>query len=71
MLYFKNLGLPKRSKDYAYKMGVDSAVNGTNGKNCSFSIFSSSENTKAWEDGKRYGEKQKQAQSNKSLQRSA
>ncbi len=61
MLYFKNLG-PKRSKEYAYKMGLDCALNGVNGKNCSFTIFSSAENTKAWEDGKRSGEKHKQMQ---------
>jgi len=57
MLYFKNLG-PKRSKKYAHKMGFDCAVNGANGKNCSLTIFSSAENTKAWEDGKKTGEKQ-------------
>lgn len=58
MLYFKIP--PKRSTEYAYKMGFDCAVNGANGKNCSFTIFSSSENTKAWENGKRSGEKDKE-----------
>lgn len=57
MLYFNNLQLPKRSKEYAYEMGKDCGLNGANVKNCSFSIFSSSENTKAWEDGKRDGKK--------------
>ncbi len=47
---------PKRSKDDAYKMGVDCALNSANTQNCHFSIFSSRENTKAWEDGKKFGE---------------
>lgn len=48
---------PKRSKDYAFKMGFDSYVNGANTTNCHFSIFSSAKNTKAWEDGVKEGEK--------------
>jgi len=43
---------PKRSKEYAYKMGKDCAKNGANTTNCHFSIFSSKENTEAWERGK-------------------
>lgn len=42
---------PKRSKDYAYKMGFDSSVNGANTTNCHFSIFSSDKNTRSWEAG--------------------
>ncbi len=45
--------LPKRVENYAYKMGKDCALNGANTKNCHFSIFSSPQNTKAWERGKR------------------
>lgn len=48
---------PKRSKDYAYKMGKDCAKNGANTTNCHFSIFSSRENTEAWERGKNEKEK--------------
>jgi len=46
---------PKRSKDYAYKKGFDSSVNGANTKNCHGSIFSSPENTRAWEEGVKDG----------------
>lgn len=49
----------KRSKDEAYKMGFDCAVNGSNTINCHFSLFSARENTKAWEEGKRDGAKAK------------
>ena len=44
---------PNISTEYAYKMGVDCAINGANTTNCNFSIFSSPENTAAWERGKR------------------
>ena len=43
---------PKRSEEYAFKMGKDCAKNGANTTNCHFSIFSSRENTEAWERGK-------------------
>jgi len=46
----------KRSKDFAFKMGVDCSLNGPNVQNCHFSIFSTPRNTKAWEDGKKYGD---------------
>lgn len=45
----------KRSKEYAYKMGFDSSVNGVNTENCHFSIFSSDENTRSWEAGVKDG----------------
>ena len=48
-----------KTKQYAYEMGKDCALNGANVTNCNFSIFSSSENTKTWEDGKRDGKKEK------------
>ena len=48
----KALTPPKRSKDYAYKMGKDCAKNGANTTNCHFSIFSSKENAEEWERGK-------------------
>ena len=44
---------PKRDCDYAYQMGYDCEMNGANDVNCHFSIFSSKENTAAWEAGKR------------------
>ena len=53
----KNVIPPKRSEEYAYKMGVDCAKNGANTTNCHFSIFSSSENTRAWEKGEKDGKK--------------
>ena len=58
---------PKRSKGYAFKMGVDCAMNGADTKNCHFSIFSSRTNARAWEDGKRHGEEinRKQGSANK------
>jgi len=37
----------------AYELGKDCANNGPNDKNCHFSIFSSPENTREWERGKR------------------
>lgn len=43
---------PKVDSDHAYKMGYDCGINGANKTNCHFSIFSSPENTKAWEKGK-------------------
>ena len=45
-----------RDAKYAYKMGIDYAINGANTTNCNFAIFSSPENTKAWEKGKRDAE---------------
>ena len=49
----------KHSKEYAYKMGKDCAINGSNTINCDFAIFSSKENTKAWEQGRKDWTKQK------------
>lgn len=48
--------IPTHSPEYAYEMGRDCAVNGANLTNCHFSIFSSPENTRAWERGKRDAE---------------
>ena len=47
---------PKRDKSYAYKMGYDCGKNEANTTNCHFSIFSSKENTKEWEHGKKDAE---------------
>ena len=41
---------------YAYDMGKDCALKGANTTNCHFSIFSTPEKTKAWEQGKKDGE---------------
>ena len=49
----KKLIPPKRSKEYAYKMGKDCAKNGATIKNCHFSIFSSRENADEWARGKK------------------
>lgn len=40
----------------AYKMGYDYGREGANDRNCHYSIFSSEENTRAWEQGKRDAE---------------
>jgi len=53
----KKLPPPKRSKEYAYKMGLDNAKNGANITNCHFSIFSSPENIRAWEKGVKDGKR--------------
>ena len=45
--------IPKYSKEHAYKMGKDCAVNGANTINCDFAIFALKENTRAWEQGKK------------------
>ena len=42
--------------EHAYKMGQDCAKNGDNADNCNFAIFSTPENTKAWEQGKKDGD---------------
>jgi hypothetical protein len=41
----------------AYDFGYDAGLNGANTTNCNFGIFSSPENTKAWERGKAEGDK--------------
>jgi len=46
----------KKDKEYAYKMGYDCGLNGSNLTNCAFNIFSSTENTKEWERGKKDAE---------------
>lgn len=43
----------------AYAMGVDCGLHGANLVNCNFKIFSSPENTKAWERGKAEAEQTK------------
>lgn len=52
----------KQDKEYAYKMGYDCGLNGSTLTNCDFHIFSSPENTKEWERGKKEAE---QIKSNK------
>lgn len=47
--------------DRAYRLGYDCGYNGSTLTNCSFSIFSTSENTKEWERGKKEGEESKKA----------
>lgn len=43
----------------AYELGYDAGKNGVNTTNTNFAIFSTPENTKAWERGKADGEKAK------------
>ena len=45
------LAIPKRDELYAYRMGYDNVINGSNETNCHFSIFMKKENTRAWERG--------------------
>jgi len=47
-------------KSYAYKMGYDCGLNGANETNCNFGIFSTPENTKLWEEGKKDADKVKE-----------
>lgn len=49
----------KKNEDYAYKMGYDCGLNGSTLTNCAFGIFSSPENTKSWERGKKDAEQLK------------
>lgn len=51
---------PTRNAEYAYKMGYDCEINGANTTNCHFSIFSSKENTRAWEEGKKAAAREKE-----------
>ena len=44
----------------AYEQGYNCGLNGANIINCHYGLFSCPEKTKAWEDGKRDGEKEKQ-----------
>lgn len=46
----------KKNKEYAYKMGYDCGMNGSNLTNSNFAIFSTPENTKEWERGKKEAE---------------
>lgn len=52
----KNLTPPARSEAEAYHLGYDCGLNGASITNSHFSIFSSPENMKEWERGKRDGE---------------
>lgn len=53
--------LPKSNQKICYAMGYDAAMNGADEKNCHFSLFSSKENTAAWEAGNRQGVKDREA----------
>lgn len=48
----KVLDTPRVSHKEAYKRGYDCGLNGANETNSHFAVFSSKENTKAWEQGK-------------------
>jgi len=55
-LYFN---LSQCDADYAYRMGFDFEMNGTNTTNCHFSIFSSKANIEAWQKGRKDASKKK------------
>lgn len=57
--YFKSFAFPKIDEEYAYNAGYDSGRNGSNQENCDFRIFSTPENTKAWERGRAKAEEEK------------
>lgn len=47
--------------DYCEAMGYDAGKNGSNEKNCHFSLFSTPEKTVAWEKGKRRADDEKES----------
>lgn len=49
---------------YAYRMGYDAGVNGSDEINCNFRIFATHESMKEWERGKAAGDAEKRIQSN-------
>ena len=51
----RKLPRPVTERD-AWSYGVDCALNGSNTDNCHFSIFSTPERTKQWENGKKAAE---------------
>ena len=53
---FRNLIPEKMFPNEAYQLGYDCGLNGVSDENCHFSIFSSRDNTKQWEKGKRKAE---------------
>lgn len=44
--------IPTSNERICFAMGYDCEMNGANTTNCHFSLFSSPENTKAWQAGK-------------------
>ena len=48
-----------------FEAGYDCEMNGANTKNCHFSLFSTREHTRAWEEGRQAACKEKAAQFNK------
>lgn len=45
--------IPKADTKKCFDAGYDSEMHGANETNCAFWLFSSKENTRAWEDGVR------------------
>lgn len=54
------LPLPQVTIAQAEAAGYDCGCNGANEANCHYQYFASPEHTRAWEHGKRLGEKKKQ-----------
>ncbi len=50
---FNFIPVPTHDEKTCFDMGYDCHVNGANTTNCNFSLFSTRENTAAWEAGKR------------------
>ena len=55
MIDISKLVSPERLGDYPYEMGFDSSVNGADLKNCHYTLFSSQEKMKAWQEGVKDG----------------
>lgn len=47
------INIPKPDESACFNAGYDCGLNGASDQNCHFSFFSSSQNTTAWENGKR------------------
>ncbi len=50
--------LPTANEKICFAMGYDCEMNGADTKNCHFSLFSTKENTAAWEAGKAQAHKE-------------
>lgn len=54
--------IPSASERQCFEAGYDSVVNGANEQNCAFWLFSSRENTSAWEAGQKAAREDQAAQ---------
>jgi hypothetical protein len=59
LIEFLKTFVDKPDAEAAYQAGRDCGKNGANTTNCHFTIFSSKENTRAWERGKADAERER------------